>query len=404
MMESARRDEQQFDALSRAARRHMPALDGWRGLAVLVVVLHNSSFLWNYQHTVPDLLVSNLFATGWVGVTLFFVLSGFLITGILLDTRSSPRYFRDFYLRRTFRIFPLYYVALFIAFVIVAPTLGNAAWVASVHRNQAWYWGYIPNWLPPGRGIVGLDHFWSLGVEEQFYLVWPLLLLVTGDRWFARTAVAIFVGAFVFRWWFLSGGGSPGWLYGSTLARCDALALGALLAYAARSRDWFRPLWRWRYHIFGFAGIVVVAIVLGTHGFEGYDPVVEIVGQPAIALVFAFPLFATVCPSNRVESRLTGWMSAKWLRLLGKYSYAIYVIHVPLHTILRTVAAPVVNGAGPWGSMALMFVYCAMILGLSTLLAIVSWNLIEKRFLLLKDRLAPRRNAPVIATPPLGTT
>ncbi len=396
-MNSDRRDERQFEALRGAARGHMPALDGWRGLAVLVVVLHNSSFLWKHQHTVPDMLVSTLFATGWAGVTLFFVLSGFLITGILLDTRSSPRYFRDFYLRRTFRIFPLYYVTLLIAFVVVAPLLGSAAWVASVHRNQAWFWSYIPNWLPSGRGIVGLSHFWSLGVEEQFYLVWPLLLLVTGDRWFPRTAVAIFVGAFAYRWWFLYGGGSPEWLYGSTLARCDALALGALLAYAARNPDWFRPLWRWRYRLFGWASVVVVAVVLWTHGFEPYDPIVEVVGQSAIAMVFAFPLFATVSPSNRVESRLTRWMSARWLRFLGKYSYAIYVIHMPLHIVLRRVAAPIVNRGGSWGGMALMFVYCAMILGLSTLLAIVSWNLIEKRFLLLKNRLAPRENAPVVA-------
>jgi peptidoglycan/LPS O-acetylase OafA/YrhL len=395
-MNTAPGDERQFEALSRAARGHMPALDGWRGLAVLVVVLHNSSFLWQHQHTVPDMLVSTLFATGWVGVTLFFVLSGFLITGILLDTRSSPRYFRDFYLRRTFRIFPLYYVALFLAFVVVAPLWGSPAWVASVHRDQAWYWGYIANW-GHGPGIVGFGHFWSLCVEEQFYLVWPLLLLVTGDRWFPRTAIAICVGAFVFRWWYLHGGGSTEWLYGSTLARCDALALGALLAYAARRRAWFRPLWRWRYRIFGGASAVVVALVLWTHGFGPYDPVVEVVGQPAIALVFAFALFATVSPSNPVESRLTRWMSARWLRFLGKYSYAIYVIHVPLHTVLEGVAAPIVNRPGSWGSMGLMFVYCAMILAISTLLAIVSWNLIEKRFLQLKNRLAPRANAPLVA-------
>lgn len=401
-MNFAIRDERQFDALNLAARRHMPALDGWRGLAVVVVVLHNSSFLWKHQHTVPDMLVATLFATGWVGVTLFFVLSGFLITGILLDTRSSPRYFRDFYLRRTFRIFPLYYVTLFLAFVVVAPLFGSAAWAASVHRYQAWYWGYIANWQH-GPGIVGLTHFWSLCVEEQFYLVWPLLLLVTGDRWFARTAVAIFAGAFLFRWWFLRGGGSPEWLYGFTLARCDALALGALLAYAARSPDWFHPLWRWRNHIFGGASVVVVAVVLWTHGFAGYDPVVEIIGQPAIATVFAFPMFATVCPSNRVESRLTRWMSAGWLRRLGKYSYAIYVIHMPLHVVLEGTAAPLVNGHGSWGSMALMFVYSTMILGLSILLAIVSWNLIERRFLLLKDRLAPRKNATVVAAAAPGT-
>ena len=401
-MKSAPGDERQFEALSRVARGHMPALDGWRGLAVLVVVLHNSSFLWTYQHTLPDLLVSTLFGTGWVGVTLFFVLSGFLITGILLDTRSSPRYFRDFYLRRTFRIFPLYYVTLFIAFVVVAPLLGSPAWVASVHRYQARYWGYFANW-PQGGGIVGFAHFWSLCVEEQFYLVWPLLLVVTGPRWFPRTAVAICAGAFVFRWWFLASGGSPEWLYESTLPRCDALALGALLAYAARSPDWFHPLWRWRYHLFSAACMVVVAVTLRTRGFVAYDPLVEVVGQPAIAVVFAFPLFATVCPSNRAESRLTRWMTAKWLRLLGKYSYAIYVIHMPLHTVLKGVAAPIVNRAGSWGSMALTFVYCATILVLSTLLAIVSWNLIEKRFLLLKNRLAPRDEASVVAAGTIHT-
>ena len=151
-----------------AKRPHYPALDGLRGLAILLVVFyHNFDFI-NYS------------VFGWIGVDLFFVLSGYLITTILVSTVNSPNYLRNFFLKRVLRIFPLYYLCLFI-FLIIFPLVGLYQQEMKFYiDHQWWFWFYLQNWLLSFRfPTVGnfLNHFWSLGVEEQFYLVWPFIIL-----------------------------------------------------------------------------------------------------------------------------------------------------------------------------------------------------------------------------------
>ena len=150
-------------------RQYYPALDGLRGLAILLVIfLHNFGFM-------------NYFFFGWLGVDLFFVLSGFLITDILLNSLGKPNFLKNFYLRRIFRIFPLYYLVLVICLLII-PRIGSLHLNTQYYtENQGWLWSYLQNWLfifkePYGDKI--LLHTWSLAVEEQFYLVWPLIILL----------------------------------------------------------------------------------------------------------------------------------------------------------------------------------------------------------------------------------
>ena len=153
--------------------RHVPAADGVRGLAILVVLIHNAAWINAGTGSFLLKLTLAITSTGWVGVQLFFVLSGYLITGILVDALGSPRYFRHFYIRRTLRIFPLYYAALLVALFVVPQVAQVPAWAAAARQNQWWYWSYLSNWGAPfGHGIAGLPHFWSLAVEEQFYLCW----------------------------------------------------------------------------------------------------------------------------------------------------------------------------------------------------------------------------------------
>ncbi|HEX6051682.1 MAG TPA: acyltransferase, partial [Gemmatimonadaceae bacterium] len=174
---------------------HVPALDGVRGLAVaLVLVCHVA---WDFSS--PSYMERGLIEVaraGWIGVDLFFVLSGFLITGILLDTRGGPKYFRHFYVRRTLRIFPLYYAILVGVFVItplVAATR-DRRWFTDIVDQQGWFWTYTSNVFlaVTGRweqtGILG--HFWSLAVEEQFYLIWPAVVLLLSPRQL-RTACGV---------------------------------------------------------------------------------------------------------------------------------------------------------------------------------------------------------------------
>jgi peptidoglycan/LPS O-acetylase OafA/YrhL len=154
-------------------------LDGIRGIAVLWVMLHHFQL---YGEGFPpttflDRQVERLTISGWIGVDLFFVLSGFLITGILLDSKSNTGYFRKFYMRRFLRIFPLYYGFLF-AFMFVLPLIDpEGAEFQLQFKEQIWYWTYLINWKLATIYVseyIGISHFWSLAIEEQFYLVWPV--------------------------------------------------------------------------------------------------------------------------------------------------------------------------------------------------------------------------------------
>ena len=147
-------------------RQHLPELDGIRGLAVLTVILHHGFG----------------FELGWFGVELFFALSGYLITGILVDAKGRHRgwdYFRGFYGRRSLRIFPLYYLVLLLVLVVL-PGLWPMTFALfdPAREHAAWFWSYTQNVLFAREGTIlpGVFHLWSLAVEEQFYLLFPLLI------------------------------------------------------------------------------------------------------------------------------------------------------------------------------------------------------------------------------------
>jgi len=175
----------------RTDRNYYSALDGIRGLAiVLVVICHFHDFY--LVEMIPqarwETLWLQLADFTWVGVDLFFALSGFLITGILLRTRTQEGYFKNFYMRRFFRIFPLYYGFLFLYFKVaphfvdLAHTPGSG--YSSVLEHQVWYWTYIANFLMArsGQFLSEMSHFWSLSVEEHFYILWPLMIYLLGNR------------------------------------------------------------------------------------------------------------------------------------------------------------------------------------------------------------------------------
>ena len=156
----------------------IPALDGLRGIAILLVLIHHLTIY--RPEGGLDSWIAAVPLFGWCGVNLFFVLSGFLITGILLDTRDSPVFYRSFFARRVLRIFPLYYGVLFLGFVL-APLL--LPMPDAYGRHQLWLWTYLANFaMPFGKGEPAFSHFWSLCVEEQFYLVWPFLVRRSGLR------------------------------------------------------------------------------------------------------------------------------------------------------------------------------------------------------------------------------
>ena len=209
----------------------IPQLDAVRGLAILVVMLHNISPKYPLFHS------DKLFTDGWMGVDLFFALSGLLITGILLDTKQSAGYFKNFYVRRCLRIWPLYYSLLFFMFVVVR-FLNPSEYHVVVQTSSPW-WAFplfLQNFLLPistnAAGPLGVT--WSLAIEEQFYLVWPVVVRFCSFAQLRRLAVAEICLSPALRY-YLSLHRVD--LYTNIFCRLDGLMAGALLALLIRSEN-----------------------------------------------------------------------------------------------------------------------------------------------------------------------
>jgi peptidoglycan/LPS O-acetylase OafA/YrhL len=376
---------------------HLPALDGLRGLAILLVLLRHFTEGAEFQSTSGRWLASALDA-GWIGVDLFFVLSGFLITGILLEAKRSQHYFRNFYVRRTLRIFPLYYGVLAAVFC-VAPWLG---WLApeSGHNehSQAWLWAYATNMIMSWTGSpllkhgwVNLNHFWSLAVEEHFYLFWPLIVF-TSTRF---RLVAITVAAFVASFWlrvtlsYTLNALAP---YILTPCRIDTLMLGALLAVAVREPGGIRALVRPARVVLSIGLVLLSGIFVLRKGLVFWDRLVLSGGFSLLSASFGALLVLTL--AARENGALARTFTSLPLRFLGRYSYGIYVFHYLLLAWFERIF-PVSLLAFRLGSYALgLAAHVLLCSAVAVTIAFASWHLYEKQFLKLKrffEYRAPRR-------------
>ena len=310
---------------------YLPALDGVRGLAILMVLAaHYSTVL---DRSVPwERITITLCDMGTTGVDLFFVLSGFLITGILLDTRDGPGYFRNFYARRTLRIFPLYYVFLFVQFVPIRgmhEMMQKQAPFSGI--NPLWYLFYASN-LGPTRGVFdfSLGHMWSLAVEEQFYLIWPLVLFLLPRRMVVPLCLAGIGGATALRLGLFIRGTWSETLHRFTPCRIDTLLLGALGAVALR-HDGFKAIGsRILRPMALISGLSFVAIEVAYRQLEPKTPIFETFGSGAAAIFYACLVFWAATGGSG-----DGILNSMPLKMLGKYSYGIYVLHVLLFFQIR---------------------------------------------------------------------
>jgi peptidoglycan/LPS O-acetylase OafA/YrhL len=328
--------------------------------------------------------------SGWCGVDLFFVLSGFLITGILLDAKGTPYYFRNFYVRRTLRIFPLYY-GLLAAVFLVGPRIPSlvtpefealaqhqwALWFYYMNLTVAWYndFFFSAEWIE-------FNHFWSLAIEEQFYLLWPAVVLLCGRRTLAIVCITLFTTALLLRGAIVLHGDHVWTVYTLTPCRWDGLALGGLIALAWRTPDWWAPLAR-RTSLVAFACFLTLAGAAWQGNRLDYEnPIFQIFGYSLLALLFGALIVLSVdgTPSS-IAWRL--W-SRPILRFFGKYSYGLYVVHPTLmeHLVQYIPVPMLVNW---WGSPALgVLTYMIASLCLSVAVAWLIWHLYEKQFLKLK--------------------
>lgn len=352
----------------RRAESHVRAYDGIRGIAILLVLL---------RHVGEDGparrlggAVAAALNAGWLGVDVFFVLSGFLITGILLDargegTRPAAGYFRNFYARRALRIFPAYYLFLAIVFVVGHPATPYGTW---------WYWSYLSNALiarhgwPDGPWETG--HLWSLAVEEQFYLVWPAIIALTPRRWLPGLCLWLIAAAVAMRVTLIHHG-MPLAAYVLMPSRADTLAIGALLAIVLK-RGW---------HV-RVPGLTVVTLgVLGalfvTHQLDHRLTIGGLViGSLATSLLTAACIGQV--SDNRVLRRALEWGP---LVSFGTYSYAIYLVQLPIRGAMdlwlgtRIDALPALLG---------VLTNLVVLASVSWGIAWISWRVFERPILSLK--------------------
>jgi peptidoglycan/LPS O-acetylase OafA/YrhL len=311
-------------------KTRFPALDGIRALAVTLVFARHYG---GGSHGGIVLRVINLIRErGWVGVDLFFVLSGFLITGILYDTRSDSHYFKRFFARRSVRIFPVFYIV--VVLLLLLTPIFHYQW----HWLQLTFLVYLGNFfanhnfalysaisLTHPAASVEFGHFWSLCVEEQFYLLWPLVVWFVRDRirliW---TAAGISLLALALRLLMVVLCAPPlaeDWIVRTLPFRMDALLIGALLALLLRgpAADRWQRSGKW---FLLASSAAVLAIFMFSPEYD--SPWLLSIGLTLTALASA----GLICSTLRPGSPAFRTFYRKPLRVLGKYSYGFYVYHL----------------------------------------------------------------------------
>lgn len=365
---------------------HLPALDGLRAVAILLVIPHNTSVLASHASALTYTI--GLFTNvGWIGVQLFFALSGFLITGNLLESRTAPNYYRAFFGRRVLRIFPLYYLTIF-ALCVVAPLIFTMPdeFTTSL-RHLPWLLLFLSNWTAPfGMSVEGFPHFWSLAIEEQFYLAWPFVVHHCGPARLLRVCVAIVAAALVIRVLMMADGSASGPLYMFTTSRMDALAAGAAMACLLRMPEFAdRFIQRANAVTIGTVALLLIgalatrAYSYGTFGTNSY-------GYSILAVGFAVIVALAAIQPRGPFSIAWRLLSIPPMRMIGRYSYAMYVFHLPLHIFIGTKALHLL-APQPSSAVALTYMLCLVVATFA--LAALSYRFIESRFLAMKKYFVP---------------
>lgn len=368
---------------------HIPALDGVRGLAILAVMIYRFGLRGDFHSTsgedeFPQLVFQTLLL-GQRGVDLFFVLSGFLITGILFDARGEPHFFRHFYTRRILRILPLYYGSL-VLFLLVIPRFLSSAQFPINHamEDQHWLWLHAANFSHLLRGdwsLGRLDHFWSLAIEEHFYFIWPLVIFLCTRKsalWICGVGI---VGTMIARIAWLKAGGGDVAVETLTIFRIDGLLTGAWLALAVRGSDGAAAVAKPASWVFVATAILLVPLVLtGKRLMMIPETIFAVFFTSVLAIILggdSHAWYKKLCETS-------------FLRFFGKYSYAMYIFQNPLIPLTALLFTSKEFESLTGSFVAGRLLYGLLMAAITTAVSLLSWNLFEKHFLSLKDVLAPK--------------
>lgn len=357
------------------SKTYLPHLDGLRGIAILLVL---------FAHFFKFQPFAKLAETGWMGVDLFFVLSGFLITGILVESKQKENYFKNFYARRTLRIFPVYYLILLILLFILPAITSNLPEGYDYFLHRKWFYVlYFQNNLfaidgwPPNEM---LSHLWSLAIEEQFYLFWPLVVFFFNKNQTIIFAIIVIVFNIFMRYQHPD----VPFAYCSSAARFDGLLIGGLLAIMIRfHRDLLEK--------FTLPVFIICSLALGYAFWNsqwkltnsnyylirwGYT-VIDIFW--ACIMVFSFS-------ANKIYNWANPMYESRFLRFFGKLSYGLYLYHMivfgffakSLVQFFHNLNMPNVNEHGIEVSMSVLFI--------TITISYISFTFFEAPILKLKSR------------------
>jgi len=351
------------------------ALDGIRGLAIILVVAFHgllAPLVGNLHHHPLAARIFVFVSLAWTrGVDLFFVLSGFLIGGILLDNVGSKRYFAPFYIRRAHRILPLYATVLVFVFLFLRlfPSFGM--------RNPIPFWYYatfLQNFWMARHGWNGLSVLsmtWSLAIEEQFYLMLPVTIRYVSRSRLWWVIGGMIAGAALLRMLLI-----PSIAHGpficSVLLPCrtDALGLGLAAALIKRTPTIWEAVLRWRNFVYVAMGAAFLGVVaLAQRGFDGY-PAKAFGLEYTVLGFFYFCLLLSVLMGGKFGAPFSG----RVLCYLGRIAYGLYLFHIPCMAAAYVVGARIYPDHPGWMTIAEYFAGIA----LATVMAAISWEYLEK--------------------------
>ena len=347
------------------------ALDGLRGFAALLIII------WHY---IPNNLTAgtnNFFiyvkmitAYLWTGVDLFFVLSGFLLGGILLDNRSSNNYFKTFYTRRFYRLLPVYYITILLVFIICSLGIGaNTVWSFNAAVPNYSYLLFIQNifvGINQAFGNYWLAHTWSLALEEQFYLLLPLLIYFLKRKYLLTLLVACSISAVFFRLYIGNRYGSSNFIF----CRFDALFLGVLAAIA-----WRNNMLRLRIikHVQAITIIVTVMLFISLAFSLHMLHINFYVSNTWFAIMYALLILVVIAGGNFYAKLFNN----KILVYIGTISYGLYLFHPIMLGLVFFLIGDIVPQLSSWFHLMLTGISFA----LSILVAHFSYFYFEKRFI-----------------------
>jgi len=367
--------------------KHWPALDGLRAAILVLVALRHFNTFWQ-----PENLLEYAYMIGVhlsvPGLDVFFALSGFLITGILIDSKGRDGYYRNFYMRRALRIFPVYYFFLIVWFLVLPNVLpGDTSDLKFPVSTQAWYWTYTTNFLiaikggdfPPPRTY----HLWSLALEEQFYFIWPAVIAACSMKTFKKVIIGCFFASFLFRVGVYLSGSIYQWGFLMLPGHMDAIMTGCMLTLLVREPAWRGRLERWCKPVWWVGMCAIGGIMLVSSAFIPDDPFTLTFGLTISAIVAAATVMSVISLST--DGIVYKLLSHPITTKVGGYSYAWYIFHWPVMLLINRAGLDIAwfNAHIPT-RLGAQLAHTAFFMSTALAVAVASWYLIETPALKLK--------------------